>query len=489
MGSRNLSFFLIFGLFALMLPAQEPAPAAPPPPPLPAAPAARGLPLPPLPIGPVQQQAPGGQNPPQTTGAPATPGAPRTPQAPPSVVAGIPVNYDEAKVGTYTLTDPLVMSNGKRVKDAKTWYNKRRPEIEEIFETQQYGRDPGRPADESFSVTDQGTPALDGKAIRKQVTISFSTDPTWPKIHLLVYLPASAHKAVPMFLSINFGAVQNAVDDPGITPQEVWNPKTNTKAIPLPGHGFGRLPVEMFLDAGIGVATFYYGDVDPDYLGGFSNGIRARYLKPGQTERAPDDWGAIGAWAWGMSRVEDYFETDAAIDAKRVAIHGVSRLGKTVMWAGAHDQRFAAVIASCSGEGGADLSHRDYGETIAHLTAPTRYPYQFAANYAHWAGFPDQAPMDANLLVALIAPRPLLLQTGDKDYWSDPKGEFLAEVAAGPVYELLGKDPLDSDTWPAAKVPILHDLGYYMHDGGHGMVPTDWDIYIQFLKNHLHPEP
>jgi len=432
--------------------------------------------------------APVASQPATVPGLPVSPAAARVPQAPPSIVAGIPVNYNEAKVGSYTLVDPLIMNDGKPVKNAKTWWEKRRPEIEEIFEAQQYGRDPGRPADESFDVTDQGTPALDGKAIRRQVTISFSKDPSWPKIHLLIYLPANEHKAVPMFFSINFGAVQNAVDDPGITPQEVWDPKTNTKEMPPKGRGFGRLDVTPLLDAGFGVATYYYGDVDPDYLNGFSNGIRVHYLKPGETDRGPEDWGSIAAWAWGMSRVEDYFETDPAIDAKRVAIHGVSRLGKTVMWAGAHDRRFAAVIASCSGEGGAALSHRDYGETIAHLTAPTRYPYQFAANYAKWGGFPDHAPMDANLLVAMVAPRPLLLQTGNTDYWSDPKGEFLAEVAAGAVYKLLGKDPLDTNEWPAARTPILHDLAYYMHDGGHGMVPTDWEIYVQFLKMHLHPE-
>lgn len=400
-------------------------------------------------------------------------------------VAGIPVNYDEAKVGTYTLTDPLKLNNGKPVRNAKTWYSKRRPQIEEFFETQQYGRDPGRPAAESFEVTDKGTPALDGRAIRRQVTISFSKDETWPKIHLLIYLPVNAKKPVPMFFTISFVAPQDAVDDPGITPVMVWDPKTNTKIEPVRRGNFGHINVNALLDAGFGVATYYYGEVDPDYAAGFSNGIRAKYLKPGQTERAADDWGAIAAWAWGMSRVEDYFETDKDIDARRVAIHGVSRLGKTVMWAGAHDQRFAAVIASCSGEGGAALSHRDYGETIAHLTAPTRYPYQFAANYAKYAGFPDKAPMDANMLIALVAPRPLLLQTGNTDYWSDPKGEFLAEVAAGPVYKLLGKDPLDTNVWPQAKQPIFHDLAYYMHDGGHGMVPTDWDIYIQFLKMHL----
>ncbi|MGD0293601.1 MAG: prolyl oligopeptidase family serine peptidase [Terracidiphilus sp.] len=420
--------------------------------------------------------------------APAQTPVPPTPRPAPDVVASIPVNYDEAKVGAYTLPDPLKLNNGKHVRNAKTWYAKRRPEIEEIFTTQQYGRDPGRPQGERFEVTDKGTPALNGKAIRKQVTIWFSEDKTWPRINLLIYLPAAAKKPVPMFFSINFGAVQNATDDPGITPGEIWDPKTN-KRIPAPkGRGFGRMNIEPFLDAGFGVATFYYGDVDPDYAAGFANGIRARYLKPGQTERAADEWGSIAAWAWGMSRVEDYFETDTSIDAKRVAIHGISRLGKTVMWAGAHDQRFAAVIASCSGEGGAALSRRDYGETIAHLTATSRFPYQFAANYAKYSGFPNTAPMDANLLIALIAPRPLLLQTGSTDKWSDPKGEFLAAVATGSVYKLLGKEGLDTDVWPAANQPILHDLGYYMHDGGHGMAPGDWDIYIQFLKMHLHPE-
>jgi hypothetical protein len=422
------------------------------------------------------------------------PTAPATPAAKPAdVVVGIPVNYNESKVGTYTLPDPLKLNDGRPVSNAKTWITKRRPEILRIFETQQYGIAPGRPTEESFEVTDAGTPALDEKAIRKQVTIHLSTDPTWPEIHLLIYLPAAAKKPVPMFLSISFGTIESSVEDPDIKPELIRDPKTNKLVTPpAGGREFGRINVGPFLDAGIGVATFYYAELDPDTLTGFPEGIRAKYMKPGQTgeaDRAPDAWGSIAAWAWGMSRVEDYFETDKGIDARRVAIHGVSRLGKTVMWAGANDQRFAAVIASCSGEGGAALSHRNYGETIAHLTATTRYPYQFAANYAKYGGFPDSAPMDANMLVALIAPRPLLLQTGSTDYWSDPKGEFLAEVAAGPVYRLFGKQDLGTGVWPTAKTPIFSNgLNYYMHEGGHGMVPTDWDIYIQFLKSQFHPE-
>lgn len=413
-------------------------------------------------------------------------------KTPASIVAEIPVNYDETKVGTYTLPDPLKLNDGTPVRDAKTWTKKRRPEIVQMYETQQYGRAPGRPANESFDVIDKGSPALNGKAIRKQVVIHLApkgnTDVGYPAIHLLIYLPAAAKKPVPMLLNISFSAPSSMVDDPGIAPDFIWDPKTNTKVPAKQGRTFGRLNVEPLLDAGFGVATFYYGDVEPDYPGGFANGIRARYLKPGQTQPAPDEWGTISAWAWGMSRVQDYFETDAKIDAHRVAIHGISRLGKTVMWAGAHDQRFAAVIASCSGEGGAALSRRNYGETIAHLEAPTRYPYQFAGNWAKYVPRGENMPMDAHMLVALVAPRPLLLQTGNTDYWSDPKGEFLAAVAAAPVYKLLGKDPLDTTVWPDAKQPILHDLSYSMHDGGHGMVPSDWEIYIQFLKMHLHPE-
>ncbi|SEB59987.1 acetylxylan esterase [Terriglobus roseus] len=431
--------------------------------------------------------------------APATPAAtaPATPQpvskTPPNApedVAGIPVNYDESKVGTYTLPDPLVMSDGSPVTTTKQWETNRRPEIVRLFETQQFGIAPGKPAALSFDVFDAGTPALNGKAIRKQVMIWFNKEKTGPHIQLLEYIPAAkfaAHKPAPMLLSINFGVVQNAAADPGIKPEQVWDPKTNTRVDAASGHNFGKLNTDALLDAGIGIATFYYGNVDPDYVGGFSNGIRATNLKS-QAERPGDAWGTIAAWSWGMSRVQDYFETDKAVDARRVAVHGVSRLGKTALWAGAHDQRFAAVIESCSGEGGAALSRRNYGETIAHMTAPSRYPYQFAANWAKYSGFPDTAPMDANLLVALVAPRPLLLQTGDTDFWSDPKGEFLAAVSAGPVWKLYGKQDLGTTTMPQAKEAILHDVAYEMHDGGHGMVPGDWNVYVEFLKMHLHPE-
>jgi len=409
-------------------------------------------------------------------------------------VAGIPVNYTEGKAGAYSLPDPLRLNDGQRVRNAKTWLEKRRPEIRKLIEENWYGRSPGRPAEMSFDVFEQGTPAFDGKAIRRQVTIYFTKDRTGPRMELLVYLPAHATGPVPMFLNMSFSANNLAVADPDVKTGRRWDRQSRTQvaATPIPapaGAAANRAPrglrVEQFIAAGIGIATFNKDDLAPDFVESEGLGVKALYLKPGQTKPADDEWGAIAAWAWGASRALDYFETDKNVDARRVAIHGVSRLGKTALWTGAGDERFAMVIASCSGEGGAAIARRNYGETLAHMAAPTRYPYQFAGNYAKYAAKVNEWPVDANLLLAMIAPRPLLLQTGNTDKWSDPYGEFLAAVAAEPVYELLGRKGLGTNRFPAAGEPILHDLGYLMHDGGHGTVPADFDTYIQFMKMHL----
>ena len=400
------------------------------------------------------------------------------------VVAGIPVNYDEALVGTYTLPDPLVMLNGKKVKNAKTWYQKRRPEIVRLFEEFEYGRMPERPKDMTFNVFDKGTTALNGKAVRKQVTVYFTKDTSDYKMDILIYLPANATKPVPLFLNISFSANVTVADDPGIKGSYIWG--RDGKKVPAPRRGgFGRTDIDQFLSQGIGYANIYYGDIEPDFAKGYKYGIRSYYQKPDTTYPGPDKWGAISAWAWGLSRAMDYFETDAQIDAKKVALFGVSRLGKTVLWAGAHDTRFGMVIASCGGEGGAALSRRNYGENINHMTHPTRYFYQFAGNWRNYKDDFSKSPVDAHMLVALMAPRPLLLQTGDTDYWSDPKGEFLSAVAAEPVWKLLGKKGLGTDVWPAPGQPILNDLGYFMHAGGHGALPADYAVFIRFMKMHF----
>src|SRR5664280_2343636 len=197
---------------------------------------------------------------------------------PAAVVAGIPVNYDEAKVGTYTLPDPRLLSNGKPVRDAKTWNEQRRAEIVRLFEENQYGRSPGRPAAMSFDVFDKGTPALDGKAIRRQVTIYFSADKAGPKMDLLVYVPANAAGPVPLLLNLGFSANSSTVNDPGVKVGEVWG--RDKKKVPAgQGMSFGRVNVARLLDAGFGFATVYYGDIDPDFPGGVPHGVRALYLK------------------------------------------------------------------------------------------------------------------------------------------------------------------------------------------------------------------
>src|SRR5688572_21015380 len=416
----------------------------------------------------------------------------------PDVVANIPVNYTEAKSGTYTLPDPLKLNKGQVVSDARTWLEKRRPEIRKLIEDSWFGRSPGRPEEMTFDIFERGAAAFDGKAIRRQVTIYFTKDRSGPKMELLIYLPANARKPLPMFLNMSFSANNLAVADPNVKVGSRWDRQSRTQvaanAIPSRGgtgtvatanRGPRGLRVEQFIAAGIGIATFNKDDLAPDFVGSEGLGVKALYLKPGQTRPADDEWGAIAAWAWGASRALDYFQTDRDVDVRRVAIHGVSRLGKTALWAGASDQRFAMVIASCSGEGGAAIARRNYGETLAHMAASTRFPYQFAANYAKYANKVDEWPVDANMLLAMIAPRPLLLQTGNTDKWSDPYGEFLAAVSAEPVYKLVGKKGLGTTTFPAAGEPVLHDLGYLMHDGGHGTVPSDFDVFIQFMTMHF----
>ncbi len=403
----------------------------------------------------------------------------------PKMSAGFPINYEEDSVGMYTLPDLFTLSNGQKFNDVKTWTEKRRPELLKLIEEIQYGKMPGRPADMRFDVFDKGTVAFNGKAIRKQVTVYFTKD-TVHKMDLLIFLPAKAKKPVPLLLNISFAATNQSTTDSSGKIGYTWTRDGKRLRADQPGR-FSRLNVEQFIDAGIGFATVYYGDIEPDFKGGLPYGIRSQYLKPGQTTVGDHEWGAISAWAWGLSRAMDYFETDKQIDSKRIALQGASRLGKTVLWTGVQDTRFKMVIASISGEGGAAIARRNYGENIKHITDTSRYYYQFAPAYHGYSTKVDQLPFDAHMLVALMAPRPLLLQTGDSDYWSDPHGEFLSAVAAEPVYNLFGKKGLGTTVWPAAgdTALLMNPLGYYMHKGGHTVLPEDWTLFIQYMKKFL----
>jgi hypothetical protein len=393
--------------------------------------------------------------------------------------------YDEAKVPKYLLPDLLVMKSGERVRDAKTWTSKRRPEILEMYRTEVFGRAPAKAPHLMFQVDSTDRQALNGRAIRKQVTISFADGADTPKAHMLIYLPAPAKKRAPLFLALSFLPVQAVYPDPGVTLGHQWMRDPNTKEMarqPADERSRGisaqQWQLDRILQHGYGLATIYYYEIEPDFVGGLKYGIRSLFLKPGQTEPAPDAWGAISAWAWALSRAMDYVQTDRDIDAKRVAVMGHSRLGKTALWAGAQDLRFSIVISNESGEGGAAISRRNYGERTRDLNA--RFPHWFCGNFKKYNEREDQMPFDSHFLMALTAPRGLYVASAEEDRWSDPRGEFLGAVHAGPVYELLGKKGIGTDTFPGLHQPVGNNVMYHIRAGKHDVTAYDWEQYLKF---------
>ena len=402
--------------------------------------------------------------------------------SPSDTVAGIPANYTEAKVGSYSLPDPLKCLDGQIVKDPQTWFNKRRKEIVNLFEQNQFGVIPEDKIEINYDVLEKEGSAFDNTALRSQVTLDLSGNQKEKKIDLLYYIPANATKPVPVLLYISFQANSQLIDDPQIEEGFVWN--REKQRVPAGRKSFfGKFDVRNILESGFGFATVYYGDIEPDFADGYKYGVRSLF-KDSSKDKS-DSWGSIAVWSWGLSRILDYFKRDNKVNANCVIIMGASRLGKTVLWAGALDERFAAVIPVCSGESGASLSRRNYGETIAHIAAPTRYYYWFAPKYQDYGKDVNSLPVDGHMLISLIAPRPLLLITGDTDKWSDPYGEYLAAKAAEPVYELLGKQGLETKKMPSPGKPVLNDIGFYMHDGGHGLIKEDWNVILDFLKKHF----
>lgn len=403
------------------------------------------------------------------------------------------IHMDETLVPAYTLPDPLVFPDAAAVATAADWFERRRPQILAEFTEQVFGKAPPAPKQIQFAVVSQSDHALNDIAIRKEIEIVLAEEPQPVKMTMLLYIPKSARPAA-AFWGLNFQGNHTVTTEPDVRINPNW---IDNNAVGVVDHRAteasrgsraDRWPLEMIVGRGYAVATAYYGDIDPDFDDGFQNGIHAAFRKPGQTQPAVDEWGSIAAWAWGLSRGLDYLRQDPDVDGTRVAAIGHSRLGKTALWAGATDPRFALVISNDSGCGGAALSRRVFGETVAAINHS--FPHWFCDNFNRYNDNEAALPVDQHELLALIAPRPLYVASASEDLWADPKGEFLSAVHADPVYRLLGTDGLGGSAppteMPAAEQPLkTGTIGYHLRSGKHDITPYDWQQYLDFADLHL----
>jgi len=384
-------------------------------------------------------------------------------------------NTDESKASPYTnLPDPLILKNGKRVTDAKMWWNKRRPEIVEDFDREVYGRIPEylpKVTWELVSVTNDTSnhvPAVTKKLIGHVDNSSYPS--VTVNIDLTLTIPANGKGPVPVIMEFGF------VFPPGFK-------------LPPPPAG---TPIEkgwqqQLLEKGWGYAVLIPASYQADDGAGLTRGIIGLVNK-GQP-RKPDDWGTLRAWAWGASRALDYFETDKTVDAKHVGIEGLSRYGKATIVTMAYEPRFAIAFVGSSGAGGTKILRRLFGEQVENLASSGEYHW-FAGNFIKYAGplTPNDLPVDAHELVALCAPRPVFISSGSpkvEGNWVDAKGMFLGGAYAGPVYKLLGKKELGTNEFPPIETTLIDgDIAFRQHSGGHTTGPN-WSYFIEFASRYF----
>ncbi|MEN8192130.1 MAG: acetylxylan esterase [Bacteroidota bacterium] len=398
-------------------------------------------------------------------------------------------NTDESQVPQYKLPDVLVTEEGEVVKNRLTWLQKRRSEILELYKNEIYGRVPQWNGSVEFKTTKEIPNSLNDKATMKEVTASFINKGDTVKMNVLIYLPNDGKEKHPLFVGLNFFGNHTVCPDTNITIVNGY--VINKKAINVKNHKSTeakrgvmkeRWQVEKLIDKGYGLATIFYGDLDPDFDDGFQNGIHPLFYKEGQTKPKDNEWGSISAWAWGLSRAMDYFETDSTINENKIAVVGHSRLGKAALWAGAQDKRFAITISNNSGSGGAALFRRKFGETIDVSVAYA--PQWYCDNFKKYVDNENKLPIDQHMLISLIVPRAVYIASAEEDTWADPKGEFLSAKYATPVYNLFNKKGIESDKMFELNQPTMNSVGYHIRSGKHDLTEYDWNNYINFADKH-----
>lgn len=369
-------------------------------------------------------------------------------------------NYDESKVPAYTLPDVLKTSDNRVVTNKTMWEKVRRPEILTLFEDNIYGQMPKTYSSIKYSTTNENANAMEGRAKLKETLIEVVNNGKTVKINLTLFVPNKAKKPVPVFLLINNRGKENT-DPTRATKSDFW-------------------PAEMVIDSGYAIAAIQVSDLAPDDKAKYVDGVLQLY--PRQLS-ADNGMKAIGAWAWGASRAMDYFETDKDIDAKKVAVVGHSRGGKASLWAAAEDQRFAICVTNCSGNTGAALARRQFGERINRINAS--FPHWFNNNYKKYNNNENALPVDQHMLVSLIAPRLLYATNASKDLWADPTGTFLSLKNAEKVYALYGlKSGLPANP-PGINQPIIQSpIAYHNREGEHNLTAYDWANFINFANYH-----
>ena len=397
-------------------------------------------------------------------------------------------NYEERNVPKFSVPDPLTTFAGEKISTSEDWIAQRRPELLKFFENKVYGKVPGNLDEVTFKLLEENKNALNGKARRKQVEVTLTKNEKSIRFTILIYLPKNSTLA-PIFLGYNFFGNHSITTDTNVFISEAW--AMNSEALSISEHRLTevsrglrahRWAIEKIIDRGFGLATIYYGEIDPD-KNDLMDGLQNLFYEKGQERPERNEWGSLAAWAFGYSRALDYFEQDNNIDASKVLVFGHSRLGKAALWAGATDKRFAGVISNNSGCGGAALSKRRFGETINVIN--TSFPHWFSYNFKNYNNNEEALPVDQHQLLALIAPRPLYVASAKEDEWADPKGEFLSAYHASQIYGLFGKKGISNIEMPEVHKPIHNTIAYHIREGKHDVTDYDWEQYVTWASEFL----